>query len=121
MLLKDFSYANDRPDKGVMLETFVFLKLQSGLLPNMEIKFWRTRDGGEVDFILLKDRKPIPIEVKSKLSSPEVPSGLKRFLIRYPSVQAAYVVNEELTQDAYCGNCRVHFVTFENFSKDFNA
>lgn len=121
MLLKDFSVGNDRPDKGVILETFVFLKLQSGLLPNMEIKFWRTRDGGEVDFILLKDRKPIPIEVKSKLSSPEIPSGLKRFLTRYPSVQSAYVVNEGINQDVHYENCRINFVTFEKFSKDFHA
>jgi predicted AAA+ superfamily ATPase len=121
MLLKDFSIVNDRPDKGVILETFVFLKLQSGLLSNMEIKFWRTKDGGEVDFVLLKDRKPIPIEVKSNLSSPEIPSGLKRFLMRYPSVALAYVVNEGINQDVRYENCRIKFITFEKFSKDFQA
>lgn len=121
MLLKDFSYVNDRPDKGVILETFVFLKLQSGLLPNMEIKFWRTRDGGEVDFILLKDRKAIPIEVKSKLSSPEIPSGLKRFLTRHPSTQSAYVINEVIDRETHYESCRIHFMTFEKFSKDFHA
>ncbi len=121
MLLKDFSAVNSRPDKGIILETFVFLKLQSGLSPNMEIKFWRTRDGGEVDFILLKDRKPIPIEVKSKISSMEIPSGLKRFLARYPSVQSAYVVNEGIDQVTRYENCRINFITFEKFSKDFRA
>ncbi|MFH1782531.1 MAG: DUF4143 domain-containing protein [Candidatus Omnitrophota bacterium] len=119
MLLKDFSPIADRPDKGVILESLVFLKLQAMLLPNMEIKFWRTRDGGEVDFILLKDRKPIPIEVKSKIALSEVPSGLKRFLARYPDVKSAYIVNEKIEQNISYGNCRIHPLPFEKFSTDF--
>ena len=119
MLLKDFSAAVSRPDKGVILESFVFLKLQAMLTPNMEIKFWRTKDGGEVDFILLKDRIPIPIEVKSKIISSEIPSGLKRFLARYPDVKSAYIINEETGQDISYGDCRIHLATFEKFSTDF--
>jgi uncharacterized protein len=119
MLLKDFSNINSRPDKGVILESFVFLKLQAMLAPNMEIKFWRTKDGGEVDFILLKDRIPIPIEVKSKMTAPEIPSGLKRFLARYPNVKLAYIINEEIEQDVSYGDCRIHLTTFEKFSTDF--
>lgn len=120
MLLKDFSVVADRPDKGAIFETFVFLKLHSALLPNEEIKFWRTKDGGEVDFILLKDRKPIPIEVKSKLISPEVPSGLKRFLSRYGSVHSAYVVNENINKEVHHEGCRIHFLTFDKFAEEFH-
>jgi hypothetical protein len=120
MLLKDFSVVADRPDKGAIFETFVFLKLHSALLPNEEIKFWRTKDGGEVDFILLKDRKPIPIEVKSKLISPEVPSGLKRFLSRYESVHSAYVVNENINKEVHYKGCRIHFLTFDKFAEEFH-
>ncbi len=119
MLLKDFSAVASRPDKGVILESFVFLKLQAMLAPNMEVKFWRTKDGGEVDFILLKDRIPIPIEVKSKINLLEIPSGLKRFLARYPDVKSAYIINEETEQDISYGACRIHLVTFEKFSTDF--
>ncbi len=119
MLLKDFSAISSRSDKGVILESFVFLKLQAGLSPNMSIKFWRTKDGAEVDFVLLKDRMPIPIEVKSKITSLEVSSGLKRFLVRYPDVESAYIVNEEIEQDISYEGCRVHFVTFETFASNF--
>ena len=115
MLLKDFSNINSRPDKGVILESFVFLRLQAMLLPNMEIKFWRTKDGGEVDFILLKDRKPIPIEVKSKMAVLDVPSGLKRFLDRYPAVGSAYVINENMEGEIKYEDCLVRFLTFEGF------
>jgi predicted AAA+ superfamily ATPase len=119
MLLKDFSAIDSRPDKGVILESFVFLKLQAQLMPNMEIKFWRTKDGGEVDFILLKDRKSIPIEVKSKIISLDVPSGLKRFLNRYPAVEIAYIINEEVEKEIKYGNCLIHFLTIDKFSKNF--
>ena len=115
-LLKDFSAIDSRPDKGIILESSVFLKLQATLSPNMEIKFWRTKDGGEVDFILLKDRKPIPIEVKSGMVFPEVPSGLKRFLSRYPEVKSAYIINERIEGEVKCGDCLVNCLTFEKFS-----
>jgi hypothetical protein len=121
MVLKDFSSLSGRPDKGVILESFVFLKLQAELSHNMEIKFWRTKDGGEVDFILLRDRKPIPIEVKSRIASLEIPSGLKRFCSRYPAVESAYIINERVEKDIRYGDCLVHFLTFEKFSKDFHS
>lgn len=114
-ILKDFSDLNSRPDKGAMLESFVFLHLSQWLEPNMEIKFWRTKDGGEVDFILLKNRKPIPIEVKSKLTKTEVPKGLKRFLDRYPNVKKAFVINENCSEKLAYRSCSIHFLTFEEF------
>lgn len=119
ILLKDFSLVDARPDKGIILETFVFLKLRAMLSPNMEIKFWRTKDGEEVDFVLLKNRKPIPIEVKSKIIFPDIPSGLKRFFNRYPLVKSAYVINEQVEKDAEYDGRKIHFLTFEKFSTDF--
>lgn len=116
MLVKDFSELQDRTDKGILLESFVFLKLQPLLQPNMELKFWRTKDGAEVDFILLRNRKPIPIEVKSKINGLEIPSGLKRFLLRYPATGQALAINENQEGLIKEKNCDVHFITFETFS-----
>ena len=119
-ILKDFSDVNNRPDKGALLESFVFLHLNQWLEPNMEIKFWRTKDGGEVDFILLKNRKPILIEIKSKLTKAEVPKGLKRFLNRYTNVKNAFVINEQISEEVAYQSCSIQFLTFEDFlqSKD---
>lgn len=119
-LLKDFSDYDKRPDKGAILESFVFLKLIAILTPNMEIKFWRTKDGDELDFILLRNRRPIPIEVKSKLSKTEIPKGLRRFLLRYENVKSAYVINESITDTIQHGSCEVHFIKFEDFDRDVN-
>ncbi|MCG2712770.1 MAG: ATP-binding protein [Candidatus Omnitrophica bacterium] len=120
-ILKDFSRASDRPDKGVIFESFVFLKLQTIIEPNMEIKFWRTKDGDEVDFILLKNRKPVPIEVKSKLAKPKIPKGLKRFLLRYKNIKHAYVINETITDSLKHDSCVISFITFEQFDKKISS
>ena len=116
VLLKDFSGIHDRSDKGILLESFVFLKLRQSLKPNTELKFWRTKDGAEVDFVLLKNRKPIPIEVKSRLTGLELPSGLKRFLSRYPATKKAFVINENQEGETREGNCVISFVRIETFA-----
>ena len=117
-LLKDFSDIPDRPDKGILLESYVLLKLQTILTPSMEIKFWRTKDGDEVDFILLINRKPIPIEVKSRLSKAEIPKGIKRFLLRYKDVKSAYVINETIMDNLEYHSCKIHFITFATFEEE---
>lgn len=117
VLLKDFSGAQ-RKDYGAILESFVFLKLQTMLQPNMEIKFWRTKDGAEVDFILVKDRRPIPVEVKANIELSEIPSGLKRFLARYPDVRSAYIVNGQTRGKIEWNKCVIEYITFEEFSGD---
>ncbi len=116
IILKDFSLPAARSDKGVLWESLVFLKLKTMLSPNMEIKFWRTKEGDEVDFIVLKNRKPIPLEVKSIMTKPDIPKGLKRFLDRYRNTENAYVLNENLTADIQYNSCQIKFITFENFA-----
>lgn len=109
-IVKDFSPVADRPDAGLLLESAVFLELQSRLRPNMALKFWRTKEGDEVDFILVKDRRPVPIEVKRQVAPSEVPKGLRRFLLRYPATTTAYVVNERTTGTVRHGDCAIHYV-----------
>jgi hypothetical protein len=115
-ILKDFSGISDRPDKGVLLESFVFLKLKASLLPNMDIRFWRTKEGDEVDFVLVIDRKPIPIEVKSTMSTAEIPRGMRKFLSRYKA-KTAFVVNGNLTEETMFEDCKIRFITFDAFEK----
>jgi len=117
-ILKDFSAPAGRPDKGLLLESYVLLKLKAHPAPNRDIKFWRTRDGAEVDFILIEDRRPIPIEVKSALTQPEIPSGLKRFLARYPDVERAYVVNPSISTTRRFQDSEIVFLTFPEFEEN---
>lgn len=99
ILVKDFRPVEKRDDRGVLYESAVLLHLQSQLKPNMEIRFWRTKKGEEVDFVLLKNRIPVPIEVKSKMSQPDIPKGLKRFLGTYPDAPFGIVFNADLKKE----------------------
>lgn len=115
-ILKDFSGISDRTDKGAILESFVFLKLKAALQPHMDIRFWRTKEGDEVDFVLLINRKPVPIEVKSTINSLEIPRGLKKFLSRYKA-KTAFIVNQTVSEETMLDGCRISFMTFEDFEK----
>lgn len=119
-ILKDFSPLGQRQDKGALLETYVFLKLAGDITPNKEIKFWRTKEGDEVDFILLKDRKPTPIEVKSGLKTPEIPKGLRKFIQRYKKVNKAFVINETISETIHQETCDITFMTFDQFENKFD-
>ena len=116
-LLKDFRGIKQRNDKGSVLESAVYLNISSHLMPNEELRFWRTRDGREVDFVLVRDRQPIPIEVKSNLSKLKVPKGIESFLRRYPKVSNAYVANNTLEGCVKYNKTKVHFVHWSTINQ----
>ena len=116
-LLKDFRTVAERPDGGVILESLVFLELNRLLDPLSEIRFWRTKDGKEVDFVFIRNREPFPIEVKSAAKADDIPSGLRSFLNRYPRTPRAFVMNPSLQAEARCGKTRVFFRKIEELSR----
>lgn len=116
-LLRDFSALNKRDDKGAILESFVLLSLIPFLQPNMSIGFWRTRKGDEVDFILTKDRKPYPIEVKAEWKPPEIPVGLRKFLAQYPNTEIAAVISSAAHPPIKENNTAIRFETFASSTK----
>lgn len=113
-LLKDFRGAAERPDGGVAWETLVFLELNRLLDPISEIRFWRTKDGKEVDFIFIRNREPFPVEVKSSVNPNVLPPGLRAFLKRYPRTARAFVVNPSLEAETRFGPTRVFFKKAED-------
>ena len=95
IILNDFSSLSLRQDKGVIVESFVFLSVIKQLKPNMEVKFWRTRQGDEVDFILLKNRIPVPVEVKYNMTGRQVPEGMQKFLMKYKEAPYGIVITKK--------------------------
>ena len=65
-----------RDDLGPLMETFVFRQLV-----NKEIHYWRTKNKAEVDFVILENGHPIPIEVKS--GAGRLTKSLYSFIQRY--------------------------------------
>ena len=61
-LLKDFSSVFERTDAGFLLENFVASQVMK---TGAELKFWRTKSGAEVDFVVEEGRKIWAVEVKA--------------------------------------------------------
>jgi len=118
MLIKDVRPPSQREDKGILYESAVMLHLASKLKPNMELRFWRTKKGDEVDFVLIKNRVPVPIEVKSDLKKTIVPAGMVQFLKRYPKAPYGVVYNTEIEDGEDCFDGRkVYFKKWSDVYK----
>lgn len=89
-LLNRFSGFEEREDTGALLENYVYRRLLQ-LHPQEDIKFWRTADGNEVDFIVSSDFKSgKAYEVKS-MESEFKPSRYKKFTENYPNINLSVV------------------------------
>jgi len=108
-ILRDFRPLNRRPDKGVLLESFALHEIQKSMRVSQDIYYWRTREKEEVDFVLVQDRVPLAIEVKSKMEGTEIPQGLRQFLRKYSECRTAVVLNDNLLKEIKFENKKVWF------------
>lgn len=114
ILLKDFRNIFDRDDLGHIAESFVFLELNKRLTPECELRFWRTKEGSEVDFILVKNRIAFPIEVKTTCRMGEIPSGLAVFLKRYPKTKKAFVLARNVVGEFIYNGIPIHYLEWKS-------
>ena len=76
----------------------------------MEIKFWRTKQGNEIDFVVLKNRKPFLIEVKTELSRLAVPAAMKTFIKKYPETIGGIVYCTKLEGEMEFQGKKIYFL-----------
>lgn len=82
-LTNNFSKLSDRADKGALLENYVYTRLRN-LHGNDALRYWRTADGNEVDFIVEQTmNEGMAYEVKYNDISFK-PSSYKKFRETYP-------------------------------------
>jgi predicted AAA+ superfamily ATPase len=107
--LESFRDFERREDRGILLENFVFSEL--GRQQSGRIRYWRTKDKSEVDFVLEHQMGTfIPIEVKAQiLKKPELPRSLSNFIKRYAPRQS-FVVNFGLHQKIRIGKTDIFFI-----------
>jgi predicted AAA+ superfamily ATPase len=120
-ILKDFRPASDREDRGAIFESYVLLELLPLLDPSMELRFWRTKKKEEVDFVLIYNRQPTPIEVKSQLDRPTPPSGLRAFCRRYRDVTQTFTVSAASFPTIEVEGRSHHFLRFEQVPSILDA
>jgi predicted AAA+ superfamily ATPase len=79
------------PD-GHLFENYVLTELMKmGLSP----KYWRTKSGAEVDFVLDIPQGPVPIEVKLKPRTRHISRALRSFIRTY-GPEVAFIVGTEV-------------------------
>ncbi len=101
VIIKNFSALEDRVDKGAMLENFVFRELIE-----RDIKYYRTKNGAEVDFII--DDK-IPVEIKSNLTSMKISKSYRYFLENYKPSKG-YILNFNQLGEKEINGVKVDFL-----------
>ncbi len=85
-LVRDFRRWDSRPDVGPLVENFVASELTK---KGYELRFWRTKSGAEVDFVLETREGLLPLEVKA--GTTEVPGKSLRSFIKKYRPKVAYV------------------------------
>ena len=90
ILINRFYTIENREDKGQLLENYTYIRLNE-LYSEDDIKFWRTTQQNEVDFIVTESyRKGKAIEVKYN-SATLKPSKYNAFKKYYPNYPLQYI------------------------------
>jgi uncharacterized protein len=90
VLINYFAPIGQRADKGALLENFVYRKLSQHHSKD-NIKFWRTADGGEVDFVI-EDRFNTGKSIEVKFTEGEIKkSKYKKFQEAYPNYPLSFL------------------------------
>ena len=109
--------ANDFPstadNNGKLFENFVFCEL---LKMNLSVKYWQTKGGAEVDFVLDMGDGPVPIEVKISSTSAKIERSLRSFLSAYKPRLAVVVFYEGTVREYMIDGCRVVFTDVPGLS-----
>lgn len=99
-----------RPDKGALVENACFQELLKQKEQLEELHFWRTKEKAEVDMVLLKNREPLPIEVKyQRFTAEDTPSSLRIFIGKY-APKKAVVVTRDYFSRTKLGKTQVFFI-----------
>ena len=92
------NFNSERGDKGALYENFVSSEL---VKRGVEIKFWRSKSKAEIDFIIEKKNKLIPVEIKSYLNKAKLTKSFLSFLITYKPKEGYFLSPDFLGKRVY--------------------
>lgn len=85
------NFSKERVDIGEVQEQHVVTEL---IKKEITPKFWNTKAKAEVDIIIEKNNKPIPIEIKTTLKTPKTTRSFMNFIEEYKPEKAIILSNE---------------------------
>lgn len=106
------NFSDERSDLGNLYENFIFSEL---VKKNIKAKYWNTKSKAEVDFIIEKENKPIPIEVKSIVKENKITKSFDSFIRKYKPAKG-YFLSLDFEDKKKVGNCAIDFLPFTKFS-----
>lgn len=108
-----FGGLNNPAEIGFVFENLVYLMLkEKSTFGADRLHFWRTKDGAEVDFVLEKGGRLIPLEIKHRaMKKKEVSRAFRSFINRY-APDEAFVVNLDFMGTEKIQKTMVYFVPF---------
>jgi len=109
--LRQSGKLNEWAQLGFVFQNFIFqILIQNYEAPNQPLKFWRTKNQAEVDFVLEKGLKPLPIEVKCQhLKKMSVPRSLRSFVQNYSPAEA-WIINLSLKDEIKINSTTIKFL-----------
>lgn len=100
-------------EAGFLFQNFIFHALIKKIEPSAaSLRFWRSKDGAEVDFIINEGGKIIPVEIKYKnLRESAVEKSMRSFIEKYQPSEA-WIINLSLEKNIEIGNTKIKFMPF---------
>jgi uncharacterized protein len=97
-----------RQDVGKLHENFILLELINN---EFEVKYWNAKSKAEVDFIIEKSGKIIPIEVKTTVKKENLTRSFNSFLTKY-NPDIGFVATKDFEKTIKKDNTVVYFVPY---------
>ncbi|GBD93420.1 archaeal ATPase [bacterium BMS3Abin05] len=114
--VNNFNDITFRADAGFLQEQFIFRGIKTIMGADFQLKFWRTKIGAEIDFIIEKGRQIIPVECKSLLKRPQLQSSALSFIKQY-SPNLLLVANTKLFSETKIANTKIVFLPYHWFHR----
>ncbi|MBI5224162.1 ATP-binding protein [Candidatus Micrarchaeota archaeon] len=103
---------------GQMFENYVLCEL---IKAGYRVRYWRTKNKAEVDFVIEKEGKIIPIEVKLKQNTPTIERSFRAFLETY-KIEKGYVVYYQGNEAEFLiGNTKIKATNIRNLIKELKV
>lgn len=121
VLAGGFGDLPSRADRGALMEGFVFAELHKHVNPLLDsVRYWRSKSGAEVDFVLEHRGRLFACEVKAGDARGRLTRSARSFLAAYEP-ESLLVVSQTEAPSRREGPTEVHFVRPESMPGPLRA
>ena len=105
-IINNFNSLDGRVDKGFLYENFIFNQLNK---QEVAVNYWRTKSKAEVDFVVDRNNKLVPIECKSVLNGAVASKSFCAFLEEYKP-EFGLVLNSSVVSKKEVAGAAIYFL-----------